>query len=69
MYPLGTAKIGSFNLLVYVGSMAKTDIGPMNVEQTRQLDTIEKLLGGPLTGPLSNMIWSFPVTVENMSHQ
>ena len=66
------AKIKGINLLDYVEGMTKANIGPMkqiNKRQTRQPDTIGKLLGGLSQAPKSKVVQSFPVTVEDMSHQ
>ena len=66
------AIIIGLSLQVYVEGVAKTDIGPVNADQerhTRQLNTIVKLLEGPLAGPKPKVAQSFPVTVEDMSHQ
>ena len=42
----------------------------INKRQTREPDTIEKLLGGGLSeAPKPKVVQSFPVTVEDMSHQ
>ena len=41
----------------------------VNKRQTRQPDTIGKLLGGLSQAPMTNTAQSFPVTVENMSYQ
>ena len=56
----GKGKMNVNKLLDYAEGVAKTNIRPMNADQqrqTRQPDTIRKLLGGPLTGPpMSNMV-------------
>ena len=53
--PLGMAKIGELSLHIHVEGVAKADIESMNTKQTkrqtRQPDTIGKLLEWPLTGP------------------
>lgn len=36
MLPLETARIDALHLLVYVGGMAKAEIGPMNVYQQKK---------------------------------
>ena len=52
MSPLGMAKIGGFSLQVYVGGVAKANIGTMNEgKQKTEKFTIRKLHEGPFTGP------------------
>ena len=59
---------------LYAEDMAKADIGLMNVDQQGIVKVTNPLASGNALGDLSqalmsNKAQSFPVTVENMSHQ
>lgn len=70
MFHLGITQIDNPKHLGYVNNMAKAHNGPMSVEQKRDkqgnLLSLGNSLRGFLQAPRSNMIHSFPVTVENM---
>ena len=67
------AKIGGLNLRVYVRGVAKADIESINVGQQETDKTSQyhqkTPWGGLSQAPLMNVVQTFPVTVENVSHQ
>ena len=65
--------IGGLSLQVYVGGVAKADIGQMNVDQ-QEIDRAnsyhwEMQRGGLSQAPMANVVQSFLVTAENMPLQ
>ena len=72
MSPLGMTRIGGLSILAYVG-------GVISQHQTNECRSTEKRQGNLITpgnsfrvlfqALMSNKVQSFPVTVENMSHQ
>lgn len=69
---ISISRIGRLSLQVYVESVAKANFWPINADQQKTekaTDTIEKLLGGLSHSAKSKVVQSFPVTLENMSHE
>ena len=73
MPPLGMARTGRLSLLVYVGGVAKVNIGSIECRSTkeRQGNPIPSgnSLGSLSQASMSNMVQPSPVNVDNTSHQ